>query len=159
MLLPNIPIRCVQVSIARLVGLHFYKPNNLIWSKLLLVNALINSLQPNRFLHWSSCLSILLYFYYHLKGLTTFLKVPLPSYLTFYQGSSRLRNCRFDCHSLGCSIISRSSQSLIRCHNPLSKSFFYRTHLLWNALLLEPRQICWPRSFRSKLEKHSWASL
>ena len=77
--------------------------------------------------------------------------VSLPTYLSFYQGSSRLRRCHFDSLSLVSSIIPRSTQN-----NALSRSFFYRTHLLWNQLPLEIRQITSLSQFKSEITKHLW---
>ena len=85
--------------------------------------------------------------------------VSLPQYLSFYLGGSRLRHCHLDSQSLVSSIVPRSSQSSIHSSGPLSKSFFYRTHLLWNSLPLEIRQISCPSSFKSHLTKHFWSIL
>ena len=79
--------------------------------------------------------------------------VTLPDYLKLYQGGSRLRQSHLDSLSLISSIIPRSSQ------NPLSRSFFYRTHLLWNKLPLDIRQLVPPNSFKSSLIKHLWKSV
>ena len=93
------------------------------------------------------------------KVLNNLVPVALPHYLSFYMGGSRLRNCHLDSHSIVCSIIPRFSQQSSRSNNPLTKSFFYRTHLLWNGLPLELRQKCCPSSFKSELIKHLWSSI
>ena len=38
----------------------------------------------------------------------------------------------------------------------LNKSFFYRTHNLWNRIPLEVRQIVSPIEFRRELIAHFW---
>ena len=93
------------------------------------------------------------------KVVNNLVPVPLPDYLSFYLGGSRLRKCHLDNLSLVCSIIPRSSQATTNSKNPLSKSFFYRTHLLWNSLPLELRQINCPSKFKSGLSKYLWNSL
>ena len=93
------------------------------------------------------------------KVVNNLVPVALPHYLSFYMGGSRLRNCHLDSHSIVCSIIPRFSQQSSRSNNPLTKSFFYRTHLLWNGLPLELRQKCCPSSFKSELIKHLWSSI
>ncbi len=80
--------------------------------------------------------------------------VSLPDYLNFYSGNSRLRSSHLDCLSLECSLLPRSSLSTL-----LEKSFFYRTHTIWNSLPLELREICSPTIFKSNLEKHLWKTL
>ena len=101
-------------------------------------------------------LNDLLFFH---KVLNDLVPVPLPPYLSFYQGNSRLRSCHLDSLSLVCSIIPRSSQSSIRSTNSLTKSFFYRSHILWNNLPFETRVISCPSLFRSSVEKFLWSSI
>ena len=101
-------------------------------------------------------LNDLLFFH---KSINNLVPVSLPQYLSFYLGGSRLRHCHLDSQSLVSSIVPRSSQSSIHSSGPLSKSFFYRTHLLWNSLPLEIRQISCPSSFKSHLTKHFWSIL
>ena len=93
------------------------------------------------------------------KVVNNLVPVPLPEYLKFYQGGSRLRKCHLDVFSLVCSIIPRSSQKTTNSQNPLSKSFFYRTHLLWNSLPFELRKTSDPSKFKSELLKYMWSSL
>ena len=40
--------------------------------------------------------------------------------------------------------------------NAFKNSFFYRSHLEWNNLPLDLRQIDKPDLFKSRLEKHLW---
>ena len=77
--------------------------------------------------------------------------VYLPSYLSFYEGGSRLRRCHLDRLSIFCSLLPRSTQSSVRSNNHLTKSFFYRTHLLWNNLPFDLRSITSPTLFKSLL--------
>ena len=93
------------------------------------------------------------------KIVNSLVPVTLPSYLSFYDGISRLRSCHLDNLSLVSSITPRSSQSASRSNSPLSKSFFYRTHLLWNSLPFTLREIGSPSLFKSELTKHLWTSL
>ena len=79
--------------------------------------------------------------------------VELPSYLSLYQGNSRLRRTHLDLLSVVSSIIPRSSS------NPLAKSFFYRTHTLWNQLPLDIRSIPEPHKFKSKVLAFLWKSI
>ncbi len=96
------------------------------------------------------------------KVINKTIPVPLPDYLSFYQGGSRLRRCHLDSYSVVSSIVPRSRQTSYHSassNNPLSKSFFYRTHLLWNSLPLEIRQIEPPCSFKSEVTKHLWKNI
>ena len=96
------------------------------------------------------------------KVVNNTIPVSLPDYLSFYQGGSRLRRCHLDSYSIVSSIIPRSSQNSYSnaiSNNPLSKSFFYRTHVLWNSLPLEVRQLESSGSFKSEVTKHLWKSI
>ena len=57
--------------------------------------------------------------------------IKLPDYLSFFDGSTRLRSSHLDNLSLVCNLPSRkfSMTSLIL----LNKSFYFRTHTIWNA--------------------------
>ena len=93
------------------------------------------------------------------KVVNDLIPVSLPEYLSFYQGSSRLRQCHFDRCSVVSSVIPRSSQNRSSgsgSSDPLSRSFFYRTHLLWNSLPLETREISSQSQFKSKVTEHLW---
>ena len=88
--------------------------------------------------------------------------IELPSYISFYEGGSRLRSCHLDSLSLISSISPNNSQSLTTARslsNPLARSFFYRTHSLWNSLPLEIRQIAVPHRFKNKVVEHIWKTL
>ena len=79
----------------------------------------------------------------------------LPSYLSWFDGQSRLRNTHLDHLSLVCNLIP-SSRS---CSKFLERSFFYRAHSLWNALPLEIRELNTLSLFKSRLETHLWDSV
>ncbi len=44
-------------------------------------------------------------------------------------------------------------------NDPLSRSFFYRTHLLWNKLPFGTREIVSPSTFKSEVTKYLWESI
>ena len=71
----------------------------------------------------------------------------LPSYLTLFSGSSRLRSSHLDRLSIISSIPPGKA---------ISKSYFYRTHLIWNRLPLSLRDIARPGAFKVELLKHIW---
>ena len=76
--------------------------------------------------------------------------IKMPSYLSLFTGS-RLRSCHLDNLCFVSSILpSRSSTTT------LNKSFFYRTHSLWNSLPLEIRQIVSANEFRREVILHFW---
>ena len=78
--------------------------------------------------------------------------VKLPSYLSFYSGSSRLRTSHLDELSLVSSISASSNTGF-------SKSYFYRTYLSWNRLPLTIREIIRPSTFKVELTKYIWNEL
>ena len=75
----------------------------------------------------------------------------LPGYLSFFNGNSRLRSSRLDSLSL----IHNIPTSSITGTN-LNKSFFFRTHTIWNSLPLDIRQISGTSDFKNELTKHLW---
>ena len=77
--------------------------------------------------------------------------VNMPSYLSLFAGNSRLRSCHLDRLSYVSSILPNGSST-----HTLNKSFFYRTHNLWNTLPLEIREIVNPSEFKNKVRKHFW---
>jgi hypothetical protein len=85
--------------------------------------------------------------------------VNLPSYLSFFNGQSRLRSCHLDNLSLVSSIHPISTQCTTRTSNPLANTFFYRTHSKWNSLPISLREIRCPDLFKSMLKGHLWKSL
>ena len=75
----------------------------------------------------------------------------LPHYLKFFEGSSRLRSTHLDNLSIVSDIIPRASAP-----NLLKKSFFYRTHSLWNSLPHEIRSVPSRSVFRTRVENYLW---
>ena len=80
--------------------------------------------------------------------------IHLPDYLKFFDGTTRLRSTHLDHLSLVSTITPRRNSFKI-----LEKSFFYRTHILWNSIPLEIREINSSSLFRLRLESHLWDSL
>ena len=78
----------------------------------------------------------------------------MPNYLSFFNGISRLRSCHLDSLSIVCSLQPRNVSNI-----SLNKSFFYRTHTLWNALPFEIRQIQISSAFKNEVIKHLWKLL
>ena len=77
--------------------------------------------------------------------------VVLPNYLSLFNGNSRLRFCHLDRLSYVSSVVSRGKSS-----NFIKKSFFYRSHIFWNSLPLEIREIRSLASFKHMVRQHLW---
>ena len=77
--------------------------------------------------------------------------VDIPNYLTPFTGQSRLRSSHLDELSFVSSLIPKSSNTTI-----LEKSFFYRTHMIWNSIPLDIRKLGSTSQFRSNVETHLW---
>ena len=88
------------------------------------------------------------------KIVNALVPICLPHYLKWFDGSTRLRTTHLDHLSLVSTINPRRNRYKI-----LEKSFFYRTHSLWNRIPLEIREIGSPSLFRIRLESHLWDSL
>ena len=58
-----------------------------------------------------------------------------------------------------CDIIPKTTASQDRTTNAFANSFFYRTHLSWNKLPLNLRQIASPGEFKTELKSHMWDRL
>ena len=91
--------------------------------------------------------------------------VKLPHYLQSYEGT-RLRSSHLDSLCLISSITPKCSASKFcsssnREHLPrnFENSFFYRTHLAWNRLPIEIRQIQCQTTFKAKITRHIWKGL
>ena len=80
--------------------------------------------------------------------------VNLPSYLSFFSGSTRLRSTHLDTMSLVCSL--NSNRFNASC---LSKSFFFRAHTSWNDLPLDLREISSSTLFKNKLKDYMWSKI
>ena len=98
-----------------------------------------------------SALNDLIFFHKIVYGLVP---VNIPDYLSWFEGTSRLRSSHLDRKSLVCTLLPRTSSS-----RPLEKSLVYRTHTSWNILPLELREISSTTLFRIKLENHLWESI
>ena len=83
-----------------------------------------------------------------------FIPVKFPSYLSFFNGITRLRSSHLD----NLSIVSNLQSSRFN-ETYLRKSFFFRTHTEWNALPNEIRQITSPSSFKEAVKKHFWNNI
>ena len=76
--------------------------------------------------------------------------VKMPPYLSLFTGN-QLRSSHLDNLCFVSSVLPRGSGTAT-----LNKSFFYRTHNLWNRLSLEIRQILSQIEFKRELIIHFW---
>ena len=106
-------------------------------------------------------------FRFKLKDLTFFHSifykksvVKLPSYLYSFKGSV-LRHCHLDSFSICSSIQPKTPQNLelLNTSTGITKSFFYRAHLIWNRLPLELRKIKSKLLFKKQLLDHLWKEI
>ena len=88
--------------------------------------------------------------------------IKLPNYLHFFNGCNRLRSCHLDHLSLVSDITpkvkakySKNAIAGTEC-KIFENSYFYRTHIAWNKLPLDIREILVPSIFRAKLRAHLW---
>jgi len=94
------------------------------------------------------------------KVVNKLIPLSLPTYLKFFDGYSRLRSCHLDTFSIVSDIKPKSNPSFSDNKNSaLNKSFFYRTHLLWNKLPLDIRAVISVSIFKTKLLKFMWDSV
>ena len=94
------------------------------------------------------------------KAANNLIPLGLPPYLKFFDGYSRLRSCHLDTFSIVSDIKPKTSSVFSDNKNSaLNKSFFYRTHLLWNRLPLDIRALIDYSTFRTKLLKFMWDSV
>ena len=78
--------------------------------------------------------------------------VDLPNYLTpFDHGQTRLRTTHLDSLSLVSNVNSRTIGT-----NNLNKSFFFRTHALWNSIPFDIRNTSDISQFRFEINKYYW---
>ena len=88
--------------------------------------------------------------------------VKLPSYLSFYNGNSRLRSSHFDRLTVISSIHPKSSSYTVTnmsSRSALGNTFFYRTHLKWNNLPFDIRNTSDPSKFKDALIKQLWCDI
>ena len=76
--------------------------------------------------------------------------VKMPPYLSLFTGN-RLRSSHLDNLCFVSSVLPRGTSTAI-----LNKSFFYRTHNLWNSLPLEIREIKSPIEFKREVISYFW---
>ena len=82
----------------------------------------------------------------------TIIPVNIPDYLTLYSGDSRLRRTHLD-NLLFVSNIASTTASI----KNLNKSFFFRTHTLWNSLPFDIRNSMRLSQFKIKQTTHFWS--
>ena len=94
------------------------------------------------------------------KVVNSLIPLRLPAYLEFFDGNSRLRSCHLDTLCLVSTIHPKANAFAATTKNSaLNKSFFYRTHFLWNKLPFEARCANSLSIFRTKLLKILWDSI
>ena len=87
--------------------------------------------------------------------------VSFPYYLSNFTGS-RLRHCHLDNLCMVSDIAPKTPQNLTSANMRnvgISKSFFYRAHILWNQLPYDVRAIGSPSIFKNRLLAHLWANI
>ncbi|MCP4457467.1 MAG: hypothetical protein GY816_05480 [Cytophagales bacterium] len=89
------------------------------------------------------------------KAVHRYIPLDIPEYLTLFNGNTRLRSSHLDNLSFVSSLIPKASNNTTN----LEKSFFYRTHMKWNELPLELREIKSISEYRSKVEAHLWSTM
>ena len=88
------------------------------------------------------------------KVVYNLIPLDLPQYLSLFEGNSRLRSSHHDRLSFVCTLQPKGTSTGL-----LDKSFFYRTHSMWNHLPLDIREITCNLSFKDKVTKHLWSQL
>ena len=87
--------------------------------------------------------------------------VSFPFYLKRFTGS-RLRRSHLDDLSIISEVNPQAPQNLTTAHartTGISKSYFYRAHILWNQLPYEIRSIKRPSIFKNRLIEHLWSNI
>ena len=82
--------------------------------------------------------------------------IKLPAYMHFFRGGSRLRFANLDHLSIVSDIVTRGQRVDATSKRGFNKSYFYRTHLMWNRLPLSLREIIRPSIFKAKLIEYIW---
>ena len=90
------------------------------------------------------------------KILNEHIDIPLPPYIQYYSGQSRLRSSRLDAHSF---VFVQDNDSESSMRSPLYKSFFYRTIHYWNNLSLDIRNTKSQTSFKRLVRNAMWDSV
>ena len=98
----------------------------------------------------------LLFFHQIFYGIST---VSFPYYMKKFTGS-RLRHSHLDNLSMVSDVLPKIPHNLTSSHTRnigISKSFFYRAHILWNKLPYDVRSIESPSIFKNRLLAHHWS--
>ena len=85
------------------------------------------------------------------KIFNNLMPVQMPDYLSLFSGITRLRSSHLDRLSYESSVLPRRNSS-----NALNRSFFYRTHMYWNSLPLEIREIRSHEIFKREVKDYLW---
>ena len=102
---------------------------------------------------------------FSIKLLTTYVPLRYPAIysLHFHENRRRVRSCHLDHLSLVSDIqptisakYSKNTVDGSEC-KVFEGSFFYRSHLAWNNLPLDIREIPEPTIFRTRLRQHLWS--
>ena len=88
------------------------------------------------------------------KVVNNYIPLSLPPYLKLFDGETRLRSTHLDNFCYTSNIVPKSSSPSL-----LNKSFFYRTHSLWNSIPLEIRSLGSIAVFRTRLETYFWQNI
>ena len=75
----------------------------------------------------------------------------MPDYITLFDGTTALRSTHLD----ELSYVSHIQHNTTSIQN-LNKSFFFRSHTIWNSLQLDIRNEKNPKKFKKELENHYW---
>ena len=81
--------------------------------------------------------------------------VKLPYYLSYFSGSTRLRSTHLDQLCFVSSVIP-SGTTASNSRRGFANTFFYRTHLMWNRLPFQLREVIYPGKFKRELIKYIW---
>ena len=101
------------------------------------------------------------------KVIYELIPVELPSYMSFFQGQSRLRSSHLDNLSLVSSVrpnVQLNTNNVASDYdrassNPFYNSYFYRVHFKWNDLPITLREIENHKIFKTELFKHFWKNM
>ena len=83
------------------------------------------------------------------KIIHSLIPVNMPNYLTLFNGNSRLRSSHLDELSFVCNLATPMTGN-----GTLNKSFFFRSHLLWNTLPFDIRNSPCLSEFKNKLHNY-----
>ena len=90
--------------------------------------------------------------------------IPLPDYMHFHSGTSRLRSSHLDHLSITSDISPRITLNYVSPLNgatssslsQFANSFYFRSMNLWNSLPLSTREISFPKRFESAITEFLW---